>query len=312
MEKLVTLAPMAGYSDISFREICSEFKVDYTVTEMISAKALINKDKKTRSMLEISPKEKNVVVQIFGDDPDICGEAARILNEYNFKMIDINMGCPAPKIVKNNQGSALLKDKYLIYKIVREVVRNSNVEVSVKIRKSIDGINSLDAAREIERAGASLITVHGRSREEFYTGKSDWNFIREVKDALNIKVLGNGDIVDFKRDYEKIKNSGVDGVAIGRGAIGNPFIFSEFKNGLNGREIEYPSDKTRLLTLIDHINRSVKYKGEKLATIQMRKHYSYYFKNMYDSKEIRNKLNTIKDYREAIKLIENFIDYIDK
>lgn len=310
MEKIVALAPMAGYSDIAFREICEEYGADYTVTEMISAKALVNKDKKTKSMLEISPKEKNVVVQIFGDDPDICGEAAKILNGYDFKMIDINMGCPAPKIVKNNQGSALLRDENLVYSIVKEVVRNANVAVSVKIRKSIDGINSLEAAKMIEKAGASLLTVHGRSREEFYTGKSDWNFIREVKDNLNIKVLGNGDITDFRKDYEKIISSNVDGVAIGRGSIGYPFIFSQFKNGLNNKEIKYPSDEKRLLTLIDHINRAVKYKGEKLATIQMRKHYSYYFKNMKDSKDIRNKLNTLKNYRECIELIENYIKHL--
>lgn len=310
MEKIVALAPMAGYSDIAFREICEEYGADYTVTEMISAKALVNKDKKTKSMLEISPKEKNVVVQIFGDDPDICGEAAKILNGYDFKMIDINMGCPAPKIVKNNQGSALLRDENLVYSIVKEVVRNANVAVSVKIRKSIDGINSLEAAKMIEKAGASLLTVHGRSREEFYTGKSDWNFIREVKDNLNIKVLGNGDITDFRKDYEKIISSNVDGVAIGRGSIGYPFIFSQFKKGLNNKEIKYPSDEKRLLTLIDHINRAVKYKGEKLATIQMRKHYSYYFKNMKDSKDIRNKLNTLKNYRECIELIENYIKHL--
>lgn len=302
------LSPLAGYTDIAFREICSEYNAYMTVTEMVSAKALYYKDKKSEELLNISPAENNVAVQIFGDDPDIMGEVVREkLNKYDFKAIDINMGCPAPKIVKNNNGSALLDQPELAYAIMKSVVKNSNVPVSVKIRKGIRGSESKEIAKLAEKAGVSFITVHGRTREEYYQGKADWNYIREIKELVNIPVIGNGDIDSYEDAIAKIKFSKVDGVSIGRGAIGNPFIFDEIYKKASDIEYVEPSDRQRIELALRHLDLIVKYKGERIGVKEMRKHFVGYLKGMRGSKEIKDKLNRIDNVAEIKILLSEFI-----
>lgn len=309
--KGAVLSPLAGYTDMAYREICTQYNSHMTVTEMISAKALYYGDKKTSQLLKISPREKNVAVQIFGDDPDIIGYVVKSeLNKLDFNVVDINMGCPAPKIVKNNNGSALLDQPELCYEIMKQAVRNSTKPVSIKIRKGIRGVSSMEVAKLAEKAGISFVTVHGRTREEYYGGSADWQYIKSVKDELKIPVIGNGDISSYKDALEKMNYSGVDGISIGRGAIGNPFIFDEIYKKFNNLDYVKPTNKKRIEMALKHLKLECEYKGEKLGIVEMRKHFVGYLKSMKGSKDLRDKLNKLSNLPEIEELLTSYMAQI--
>lgn len=299
------LAPMAGYTDIVYRSMCMDFGCDQTITEMVSAKALYYKDKKTLELMKTSENEKNVHLQIFGYEEDIFKIVAKeIPHKYNY--ININMGCPAPKIVKNFSGSYLLNDPEKCRRLIYALKSSTDIPVSIKIRRGInDGNQGLKVAKIAEEEGASMVIVHGRTKEEYYSGLADWDFIEEVAESLSIPVIGNGDITDYDSFLERTKNSKVDGVAIGRGAIGNPFIFKEIKTKLRGEEYIPPTDREKLDTFLIHLGKMLEVYPKKVAVNEMRKQFVGYSAGIYGSKELRHKLNTLNEYEDISKMIND-------
>lgn len=300
------LAPMAGYTDIVYRSMCIDFGCDQTITEMVSAKALYYKDKKTLELMKTSENEKNVHIQIFGYEEDIFKIIAKeIPHKYNY--ININMGCPAPKIVKNFSGSYLLNDPEKCRRLIYALKSSTDIPVSIKIRRGInDGNQGLKVAKIAEEEGASMVIVHGRTKEEYYSGLADWDFIEEVAESLSIPVIGNGDITDYDSFLERTKNSKVVGVAIGRGAIGNPFIFKEIKTKLRGEEYIPPTDREKLDTFLIHLGKMLEVYPKKIAINEMRKQFVGYSSGIYGSKELRHKLNTLNEYEDISKMINDY------
>lgn len=305
----IFLAPMAGVTDIPFRILCKEQGVGLNFTEMISAKAIFYKDAKTTSMSKIVANEEPCAVQIFGSDPEIMGIAAKKISQTNTVMIDINMGCPAPKIVKNNEGSALMKDSNLASDIIKNVVRESSVPVSVKFRKGWDDkhINAVDFAVMAQESGAKMITVHGRTREEYYSGVADWDIISKVKQAVKIPVIGNGDVVDGASAKELFDITGCDGIMIGRAARGNPWIFRDiidfFEKGEKKEEISY---KKRMDMIIRHLEMNVEHKGCHTGIVEMRKHIAWYLKGVKNSNLIKDRIFKMTSKEEIIDLLKAF------
>lgn len=304
------LAPMAGVTDLPFRLLCKEQGAGLLCMEMISAKALQYKNKNTKALLSIHPDEYPVSLQLFGSDPQIISEQAKRIEELPFQILDINMGCPVPKVVKNGEGSALMKNPKLVYEIVSQTVRAIKKPVTVKIRKGFDdhSVNAPEIAKIIEEAGASAVAVHGRTREQYYSGKADWEIIRQVKNAVSIPVIGNGDVTSGERAVAMMEETGCDGVMIGRGAQGNPWIFAELlAYDRTGMIPARPASDVVRDTMLRHARLQLEFKGEYLGIREMRKHVSWYTKGMKGSAKFRAQINQVESYKELEELLFSLI-----
>ena len=307
LENPYILAPMAGVTDLPFRLLCKEQGAGLLCLEMVSAKAIQYNNKNTKALLEIHPEELPVSLQLFGSDPDVISEIAKRIEELPFSILDINMGCPVPKIVKNGEGSALMKNPKLVYEIVRKTARAIQKPVTVKIRKGFDDtcINAVEIAKIIEDAGGKAVAVHGRTREQYYSGKADWDIIRQVKEAVSIPVIGNGDVVSGESAIAIQKETGCDGVMIGRGAQGNPWIFSELlEYEQTGKMPQRPSVEAIRKMMLRHAQLQMQYKGEYLGIREMRKHVSWYTSGLPNSAKLRDEINRVDNYEELEKLLE--------
>ena len=311
LENNLILAPMAGITNQHFRIICKQFGAGMVCTEMASSKAIFYNDQKTKRLLNIEGEKRPISAQIFGSEEESMGYAAKYVSEFA-DIVDINMGCPAPKVVKNGDGSKLLLDLEKAKRIMQVVVQNSKVPVTLKIRKGWDNNNivAVQVAKIAEEVGISAITVHGRTRSEFYSGKADWDIIKEIKKTVSIPVIGNGDVIDGKTALEMFEKTNVDGIMIGRGVFGNPWIFREIEYFLKtGKELEKPTNEEKLDIMKRHIELAVEEKGD-VAIRELRKHIAWYTKNMKNSSEFRNKINTIETKQDMLKNIDEYFKNI--
>ncbi len=309
LENNIILAPMAGVTDLPFRKICKKYgKPGLVCNEMVSSKAICYHDEKTLKMIVSNDEKRPISMQIFGSDPITMGKSAKFISNY-CDVVDINMGCPAPKVVKNGDGSKLLLNLDLVKNIVEEVRKNTDKPLTVKIRKGWDEKNivAVEAAKIIENAGADAIIVHGRTREEFYSGNADWNIIKEIKEAVKIPVIGNGDINSPESAKKMFEMTGVDGIMIGRACLGNPWIFSEVEYYLkNGKKLPEVSVSEKYNVILEHFELLLKEKGEYTATREIRKHISWYVKGMKNATTIRNEINSVESEADFKKILKEY------
>ena len=309
IENNIFLAPMAGITDSSFRKICKEYGPGLVFTEMASSKAIYYKDDKTNNIMDISGEKKPIAVQIFGSDVESMGYAAKQVSNFA-NIIDINMGCPAPKVVKNGDGSRLLLDLNKASEVIKNVVKQSKVPVTVKFRKGWDKDNivAVECAQMLENSGVSMITIHGRTREEYYSGKADLEIIKKVKEKVKIPVIGNGDITDEESALKMFEYTGVDGIMIGRASIGNPWIFEKIIHYLKtGEKLEDISNKEKLHVIQKHLELIVNEKGEKTGVNEIKKHLACYVKNMENATNIRQAINISNTKNEVLQILKEMI-----
>lgn len=310
LENNLILAPMAGVTDLSFRKICKEFGPGLVCTEMVSSKAIFYDDSKTKLLMNTEGEKRPISMQIFGSDEETMGYAAKYVSKLA-DIVDINMGCPAPKVVKNGDGSKLLLDIEKAEKVIRAVVKNSDKPVTLKLRKGWDlnNIVAVESAQMAENAGVSAITIHGRTRSEMYSGKADLDIIKKVKMSVKVPVIGNGDIVDEESALKMFEYTGVDGIMIGRGTFGNPWIFERIKYFLEtGEKLPEITKQEKLRVIKKHIELELQEKEEITAIREMRKYIAWYTKNMPNSSEFRNEINKIEDKDALIKKVEEFFN----
>ena len=308
LENNLILAPMAGVTNLPFRIVCKDYGAGMVCTEMASAKAMFHNDQKTKRLFNTEGEKRPISFQVFGSELESMAYAVKYMSDFA-DIIDINMGCPAPKVVKNGDGSKLLLDLKKAQEIIETAVKNSKVPVTVKFRKGWDKENivAVNIAQIAEQAGASAVTIHGRTRSEFYTGKADWDIIKKVKQSVNIPVIGNGDIVDEESALQMFEQTGVDGIMIGRGSFGNPWIFRNIKHYLEtGEKLPQPTNNEKLEVMEKHIELAVKEKGEDVAIKELRKHISWYTKNLKNSSEFRKNMNQIESKEELINQLEEY------
>lgn len=311
IEKTAALAPMASVADRAYRLICREYGASYVTSEMVSAKGLCYSDRKTNELCTVTEKERPMAIQLFGNEPEFMERAVEIVSRYNPDIIDINMGCPVPKVVGIGCGSALMRDVKQAAAVAESVVRASSVPVTVKFRKGWDdsSVNAVEFAKAMEASGAAAITVHGRTREQFYTGEADWKIISEVKKNVKIPVIANGDVTDLKSCLDMYEQTGCDLVMIGRGSYGNPFIFKEISSYYKGEEYTAPTIEEKMSVMLRHIRLilDISEKSEELAIHEARKHAAWYMNGYYASAKFRARCYNLMSYSEAEQLAEEFI-----
>lgn len=308
LDNPVILAPMAGVSDLPFRLLCRQQGAGLVCMEMISAKAIYYHNKNTEELMQVHPGERPVSLQLFGSDPDIISEMAKRIEERPFDILDFNMGCPVPKVVNNGEGSALMKAPGLVEEILKKLVKATAKPVTVKIRKGFDDahVNAVEIARVAEGCGVAAIAVHGRTREQYYSGRADWDIIAGVKDAVRIPVIGNGDVTGPDAALRLLQETGCDGVMIGRAAQGNPWIFRETVHFLEtGEYLPPPTNQEKREMVLRHAGLQLKYKGEYTAVREMRKHLAWYTAGLPHSARFRQTINTMETMQELIEGVEN-------
>ena len=310
LENNLILAPMAGVTDLPFRLLCKEQGAALCCMEMVSAKGIMYNNKNTESLLTVDERERPVSLQLFGSDPEIMGAMAAKIEHRNFDILDINMGCPVPKVVNNGDGSALMKNPVLAGKIIESMVKAINKPVTVKIRKGFDDehVNAVEMAHVAEESGAAAVAVHGRTREQYYSGKADWSIIADVKSAVKIPVIGNGDILDAKDVIAMKEQTGCDGFMIGRGAQGNPWIFHQILHYFEtGELIGKPPMEEMVKTMLRHAKLQIEFKGDYLGIREMRKHAAWYTAGYKGASKLRGRINDVESYEELEQLFTEFL-----